>query len=481
MPVARFLFGDGMKKETIKTIILTLLIVNCVQLTAQIWLNKKLWPEGYNFFSYVQSLPIVRDITAFFDKNSSAGQISNTTTLPDKIVLNGGGARVVHHSGDDEFFSTIETISPYMEQVFSMTSQEIAKEDWQAMLRGKSVYVDFGFNIDGKNLAAIFGSTVSASSTFSDADAMVLYPEATLNTTSVCFKNTVENSYIKYSVSNDTQKLLKFIEDKTIGEKNEQAFAFELRLDEASSPTGIEKKVVLASDVLLSMESKPLKKLKVSKVFENKNHVLSVADDILSAFGSNPSRLRMTVNEEGIVSYVENSATIKVYPDGLVEYNAITTEKGIKIADGQATTSKIINEVLKIAEKVVATTDPSEQVILKLRTPLSETPVTSYVARFDRYYNGLPVIDTKNNPEGNALYAQFENGYIKSFKIQLKNLSLAESEQTPPTVIETIDKMFELPFQKVTIDNLMLCYFVDGDIEVPARWSIKHDGEITIP
>ncbi len=472
-----------MRKETIKTIILSLLIVNCIQLTAQIWLNQKLWPEGYNFFSYARNVPIVRDIAAFFNKSSSAGQISNTTTLPDKIVLNGGGARVVTHSGDDDFFKTIEVISPYMEQVFTLTPQPISKDDWQAMLRGKSVYFDFGFNIDGKNLAAIFGTSVTNASTFGSADTMLLCPEPALNSTSVCFKNTNDSSILKYTVQRDAAKLIKYIEDNTISEKNEQAFAFELRLDDASDNTGMEKKVVLASDVLLSMESKPLEKLVASSVFENNNHVLNIADDILSAFGSNPSRLRMTVNENGIVSYVENSATITVYPDGVVEYNAITTEKGIKIAEGQAATSKIVDEVLKIAEKVIACTDPDEPIILKLRTPLSETPVSSYTARFDRYYNGLPVIDPKNNPEGNALYAEFENGYIKSFRIQLKNLSLSDERETPPTVIETIDKLFEMELGdgRVTIDNIMLCYYLDSNNDIPPRWSIKHSNTITIP
>ena len=124
-----------MKKETIKTMILTLLIVNCIQLTAQIWLNKKLWPDGYDFFGNLAGVPVIGNVVSFFNRNSSAGQIADTTTLPDKIVMNGGGARTVTHSGNEDFFEIIDVISPYVGKVFTAPSQEIAQQDWQTMLR----------------------------------------------------------------------------------------------------------------------------------------------------------------------------------------------------------------------------------------------------------------------------------------------------------------------------------------------------------
>ena len=39
-----------MKKEKLKTLILTALIINSIFLTTQIWFDKNYGPEGYNFF-----------------------------------------------------------------------------------------------------------------------------------------------------------------------------------------------------------------------------------------------------------------------------------------------------------------------------------------------------------------------------------------------------------------------------------------------
>jgi len=467
-----------MKKETIKTIILSLLIINCIQLTAQIWLNKKLWPDGYDFFSNVTNIPVIGDVVSFLNRNSSAGQIADTTTMPDKIVINGGGARTVTHSSNKDFFEIIDFISPYIGKVFATSGQQITEQDWQTMLRGKSVYVEFGFQIDAHNLAAIFDTTAVDAARFGSADAMILYPESVINTTSVCFKNKADGTIIKYALSVDTDKLAKYIENKTIGKKHEHAFAFELRLD-GDTQSEVQRKVLLESDVLLTMESEPQSKLVVSSIFHDEDAVSEIGDRVLNAFGYNPSQLRKTVNQDGIVSYVENGATVKVYPDGLIEYTAVTVSEGIKISDAKASSSTIVNKILNIAEKVISNAGMEGEVILKLRSPLNETPVSSYTARFDRYYNGLPIIANG----GNTLFAQFENGYITRFHIRLNNLSLSDTKATPPTVINTIDKLFETLSSDtpVLINNIYQCYYVKGEGEYTVKWCIRHDGIITVP
>ena len=415
-------------------------------------------------------MPVIGNVVSFLNRNSSAGQIADTTTLPDKIIMNGGGARTVTHSGNEDFFEIIDVISPYVGKVFTAPSQEIAQQDWQTMLRGKSIYIQFGFQIDAQNLAAIFDTSATDTARFGYADSMILYPEAVINTTSVCFKNVTDGTILKYSVSGDTDKLAKFIEDKTVGKKHEHAFAFELRLD-GDSQTEVERKVLLESDVLLTMESEPQQKLVVSSIFDNSEAVSEIGDKVLKAFGYNASQLRKAVSQDGIVSYVENGATVKVYPDGLVEYTAVTVNEGIKITDAKSPSSTIINKVLSIAEKVISNANLEGEVILKLRSPLNEVPVSSYKASFDRYYNGLPVVaDGKN-----TLSAQFENGYITSFSIRLNNLSLSEAKATPPTVISTIDRLFETmnSDKTVLISNIYQSYFVDGEGEYPVKWCIS--------
>lgn len=474
-----------MKKETIKSIILTLLIINCIQLTVQIWSNDRLLPEGGGFFSYASALPGMDKLFSLFNRSSAAGRISDNTTLPDKIVINGGGARTVSYSGSDAFSSALKFIAPYVESMFTQGAapEQVTQEQWQTMLRSKSIYIDFGFSADSKNIAEFFGTRAQPGTGFSSAESLTLYPESVLNATSVCFKSGSEIT--KYTINGSADEILKFIDDETIGKKHEDAFAFEVRLDKDSSSSAIKKKVVLESYVLLTTDSEPVNKLIVSDVFENSDDASKKADKILRAFGYTASQLRKTVTGDGAVSYFENSATVKIHPDGLVEYRAVATDKGIKISDGKAAPSKIISELLNITKDVISYAGLADTVNLRLRSPLNETPVSEYTAKFARYYNGVPVIaHGSEETGGSSVYARFKDGYITEFKIYLQNLRLSEDTTTPPTVLETIDAfcetldpgIFELP-----IDNIYRCYYTGGEGEYPSKWCIEHGGVISVP
>lgn len=49
-----------MKKERIKSAVLTVLVISSLLLTGQIWFNQRLWPEGYNFFVNIRPRPMKR-------------------------------------------------------------------------------------------------------------------------------------------------------------------------------------------------------------------------------------------------------------------------------------------------------------------------------------------------------------------------------------------------------------------------------------
>lgn len=476
-----------MKKETIKNIILTLLIVNCIQLTAQIWLNEKLWPEGYDFLNFTAQFPFLDGIVSVF-KDGEGAEISDTTLSPNKVVINGGGARMVSYSDTDSFREAFDLIIPCIEELSTgngVTTDTVSVSQWQSMLRTKSIYINLDFETDGKNLGDIFGEDLPVISKISNADSMLLYPAPVLNCTYVCFKNSAKDEIIRYTLPGHSEQLTEFIKQQTEGQKNEHAFAFELRLDKnAQQSDGFKQLMVFNSDVLLTMDTDPVKNLKVTNIFPDTETQSKRADHILGAFGYKPSQIRKTVGKDGIVTYVENSATVKVYPDGTVEYNAIATDRGIKVADTKAEPSKIVNEVLEIAKKVIAASELEDTVILKLRSPLNDTPVFSYSANFCRYYNSLPVIYNKNGKTENyALTAQFENGYIKSFKLILQNLSLDEKSTAPIMVLDTINSFFETHSvnDPITVEDILQCYYVSGDGTYQPKWCIKYNGTIAVP
>ena len=477
-----------MKKETIKNIILTLLIVNCIQLTAQIWLDEKLWPEGYDFFEFTAQFPFFDGIVSMFKNVNGDGEISDATLSPNKVVINGGGARIVSYDGTDTFTSALSLVVPCIEEIASggsVSSDEITVSQWQSMLRAKSIYINLGFETDGKNVGDIFGQPLSDLSKVSNADSIIIYPELMLNCTYVCFKNTDDDYGVRYTLHGHSEQLTEFIKQHTEGQKNDHSFAFELRLDKDSQQEGWGQHLVTFNpDVLLSMDNTSVSDLVVKDVFADTENLSKRADEILGAFGYKPSQIRKTVSQDGVVTYVENGATVRVSPDGTVEYNAIATDKGIKVADTKAQPSQIVNEVLEIAKTVISAADLEDTVILKLRTPLNDTPVFSYTANFTRYFNSLPVIyNKKGGTENYTLTAQFENGYIKSFKMILQGLLVSHEQTAPKPILVTIDSFCETykESEAITVEDILKCYYVENQGTYKTKWCIKYNGTVAVP
>ncbi|MBO7209304.1 MAG: hypothetical protein J6V58_06155 [Clostridia bacterium] len=477
-----------MKKETIKNIILTLLIVNCIQLTAQIWLDEKLWPEGYDFFEFTAQFPFFDGIVSMFKNVNGDGEISDATLSPNKVVINGGGARIVSYDGTDTFTSALSLVVPCIEEIASggsVSSDEITVSQWQSMLRAKSIYINLGFETDGKNVGDIFGQPLSDLSKVSNADSIIIYPELMLNCTYVCFKNTDDDYGVRYTLHGHSEQLTEFIKQHTEGQKNDHSFAFELRLDKDSQQDDWGQHLVTFNpDVLLSMDNTSVSDLVVKDVFADTENLSKRADEILGAFGYKPSQIRKTVSQDGVVTYVENGATVRVSPDGTVEYNAIATDKGIKVADTKAQPSQIVNEVLEIAKTVISAADLEDTVILKLRTPLNDTPVFSYTANFTRYFNSLPVIyNKKGGTENYTLTAQFENGYIKSFKMILQGLLVSHEQTAPKPILVTIDSFCETykESEAITVEDILKCYYVENQGTYKTKWCIKYNGTVAVP
>ena len=95
-----------MRKEQFKSILLVFLIMMNFVLGSKILIEKKLWPDGYNFFSNAGNTQIGRLYTSIINYFSSPDQPETQVFLPDKIIINTGDqtTRTSLNSGEEEFF-----------------------------------------------------------------------------------------------------------------------------------------------------------------------------------------------------------------------------------------------------------------------------------------------------------------------------------------------------------------------------------------
>ena len=71
-----------MKLEHIKNFVLFMLITSSIVLTSQIWFNEKLWPDGYNFASFLQSSSFGKFFSGLSDGDETKETVQEDILVP---------------------------------------------------------------------------------------------------------------------------------------------------------------------------------------------------------------------------------------------------------------------------------------------------------------------------------------------------------------------------------------------------------------
>lgn len=483
-----------MRKEKIKSIILFILIINCLQLTGQIWFDKKLWPSGYNFFNSLTNVPIVSEFLKILPLGNAEEQGDNLYSniiRPKKIIVSGGGAREVYYSNQKQYGDVISLTDKIKTSLFKATSPRLetaTKEEWQGFLKGKSIYIDYGFDIDMGVMAQSYG--VGANAPFSQlgtVSGLVITADTATNSVIVCAKDNVSGNISKFWSDFKGDELTKYIESLTFGKQQSQAFAFELNLDRAPQGIDVRRKVSFEPLVLLPMNASDMPKINIANPLKKDGVGVGqkLADNIVAAFGYAPSSLRKSIMQDGVVSYVENSATIKIYPSGLVEYNAIKTDKGIRIENTKIDPNQIVNKIAKIARDVWKQAGVTQPPDMSLVSDLVEQKSGKYVVEMNYTIEGIPVITQfpATEPMNNALYAEVQDGYIKRFRIVLRTFFVTNEKVQNTPVLSAIDNLFKMYGQVNTetkINDIFQCYSSEvGDTSV-AQWGVELSNDKSI-
>ena len=479
-----------MRKEKIKSIILFILIINCLYLTGQIWFDKKLWPSGYNFFNSLTNVPIVSEFLKIlpFANNGQQGDGSyEGITKPKKIIVSGGGAREVYYSNQKQYSDVITLTDKIKTNLFKATSprfEAVTKEEWQGFLKGKSIYVDYGFKIDMGIMAQSFGSgTNTPFSQLGIVSGIVITADAVTNSVIVCARNSQTGNILKFWSDYKGDELTRYIEGLTFGKQQSQAFAFELNLDKATQGIDIKRKVFLEPLVLLPMNASDMPKINIGNPLKKEGIAVGqkLADNIVTAFGYAPSSLRKSIMQDGVVSYVENSATIKISPNGLVEYNAIKTDKGIRIENAKIEPNQIVNSIAKIARDVWKKVGVAQPPDMVLASDLTGQKGGVYIVEMNYTFEGIPVITRLSaaEPMYNGLYAEVQDGYIKRFRMVLRTFSGTGEKVESTPVLVAIDNLFKMYGQgnaETKINDIFQCYSSEGGDTSVAQWGVELSG-----
>ena len=149
-----------MKKEQIKSITLTLLVMLNLVLGSNILLDKKLWPYGYNFFN-IANFPMIQWFKNKPDEQREFQKIVHLT-LPAKIIFNTGdqATRFSVNSNNAEYNTIIEYCNEILGVVLGLPEEKIigvTSEEWFSSLMSDSIYLNYYTEYDTQLFANFLG------------------------------------------------------------------------------------------------------------------------------------------------------------------------------------------------------------------------------------------------------------------------------------------------------------------------------------
>jgi len=470
-----------LKKEHIKSFILIILIINAIQLTIQIWFDSSLWPDGYGFIDDFRNSSFVTTITSIFsgDSESMSGeQLYAQAIKPRRIIINGGGAREVYNIETDDYNKADQFVNKVIKSFkkSKITVSPISYNEWKDLFKVKSLYIDFGYGVDADNLNIIYDvkSSEGKFEQFKNASGYIIVPDLVTNNCSICMLDQSTNKVYRHSFNYDGSELLTYIEDSTYAKQQNDTFAFEINLDSSSnSDQDVEQMVSLSPLSLLSISETKFNSVTFNKIFENDEDFEKFTEKSLAVFGYNASNLRKSIQSDNTIVYIENNATIKFYPDGTVEYNAVNKDGGIKISPVSTSCSNAVNEVLNIVKNIWDKSGVSHEFLtLHLDSLLADNSDNTYTIKLNNTFNGIVINYDKIT--NNCVYANIENGYITKFVMHISGVTKTDSVSEPIPVLQGIDIMYEKQNnKKIVIDDVYRCYHMGKNGQANVKWAFK--------
>lgn len=463
-----------MFKEKAKTLIIILLLINALFLTYHAWFQSGVLGSDWRMFSFSE-LPFAR----LFSHNDTVSVPKENLSKPRKIVVNDGELWVPYYNTDEAFGNLNENTSVILKALLQGRIKEnvsISYAQWLERLTDISVYVEYPVTLTPKMLSKVLNTSYEK-----------LYTDITAIKDAIIIPNTETSVYVavRDAKTNIAHEFL--IEDEEISFPREvlamytdkyardgyYEFAFSTLLGEGLG----EGKVKVSDLVLFSDNESVYRDIIASNPIYGKSH-----ENILQSFSFNPRPLRHYSDEYGAVNYVENYATVTVFPDGYIEYSAVDEEKGILLSRYENDQYELLNSVIDFAEKVWS--NVSDKQLNVLVAGVEETDNSNKFI-FDYYCGGREIATAVEKEGREGLYHAIEivakNGRIVSYRQYLREYEEALTAANQENFMVALDYFVELfkDTDETVITDLCPGYFDgnDGSDTLRCTWLCEINGQ----
>lgn len=463
-----------MKKERFKNILLVFLVIMNFVLGSKILVDKKLWPDGYNFFSNVKNLQFTKlynDIKSYF---AVEDKLKTKVLFPENIVVNTGDqtTRISLHPNDADFENIYTEAEPLLKSAFSSDASEIStieKNELYSALSSNSLFLEFPRNFSFSLFSELLGNPQKVSSvTFEFSNVVISYsPRA-----SIYIADSKNDMYYKINVQNNTEKLVEkcneCLESNAHNLQSVINYSYDLKFDK---PFGTQKTTLNPFIRIYSTKiNTPIIESSNPIIYEDGNLNENIIYDILRVFNINSGTMRRYTQAGGTEVFVENNAILKISKSGLLEYSA--TDTGLEISSTGSEYSNILN-TLRITSEINRAI--GNNCVMSLSSPNNSE------ISFDYMIEGAKVNVLGDNLSS-GVTATVENGKLKRYKQLLRNYtSTPESEESPEffSSLDNAISQYSEYMTEINIEKMYLGYIDDGSAgKKNAQWIVKVDNVI---
>lgn len=460
-----------MKKERLKTCLLIVLIISSVILTGKIWFDEKLWPEGYNFFALITDkfLPGETKVVSSLTKE--------TISFPKNLIVTNVEKRSVYASGSKPFADMVPDVKSALCMALESTDAIPATEqEWAVALKTRSIHVVYPVAYDSKLFLNILGSYHTQGESIPVREFIITSGDMVSSNVNVYIRNYDTAAITKATVAMDKLRLDSMIDTYAAESIGDLAYSSELNFDKSGG--GDQQKVVIDSSVLLQLNKQFNHMVEeINPVYEDDFNP-DVVDSLLKKFNYNASGARKYTERDNSVVYVENYSSLKIHPNGLVEYKAIDDTKGIDLGSGNDFYQGLLGCV-DFVNLMWGEVFPSEPLNINISSDVIDTKSNSFRLTMDYFADGAQINTdlpqtTSHNVMNHAVEIQVVGGKIVSYRQVLAFYSPADEFTDGMSTIEALDKLMAGGnMQGQVIRDLYPVHISDGTSYRKPAWAAR--------
>lgn len=448
-----------MSRERVKSFVLICLVMMNFVLGSRILTDKKLWPNGYNFFSSLENINLLK----FF---SAASEVKNTKThlaMPQEIIINTGDqtSRIAVNSSEDLFYDIYNAASSCVAKALSAEARQITlsqKSEWVSVLNGQSVCFNYPVRYDTRLFGEFYNTNSAALSFYVPALSRIVISQDK----SVFFEDYASGSFYKVGVESGGREIMSLINKAKSVKSTSGAiinYSVDLKFDEAIG----NQKAVLSPTVPVYSTPVKVPVLNSSNPLTDENGGLNkgVTEKILSLFKINPNTVRRYTEVSGTVVFVENNGILKIHPSGLLQYQS-TASSGFSLSPGGSYTESI-SALADFADKLSAACALEQELYISGPVVSPSENVT-----FDYRSGGIP-ININIGTGKHAISAEIKNGYMTSYEQYIKNYFQGSETYYAPLYIEALDSAIENYSKDMNNIEIRAMYLVYNDDNTEAQ------------